>query len=213
MKVNCAMAVLGCLGAALFGAPAAAQQFSAELVDTGSGNAGHATEVHVSDGKLRIETPGKHRGFMLTDSKAGTSYIVMPEQRMYMDMAAMGGSRMIQVLMPADPNNACPEWQEATKSAEHGADALTSCRRIGGDTVNGRSAVKYEGTTRKGEHAFAWVDPKLRFMLKTETSSGERMELRNIHEGPQPASLFAIPADFHKVDMKGMMQRFGKPQG
>src|SRR6185312_4540313 len=99
MKVNCAMAVLGCLGAALFGAPAAAQQFSAELVDTGSGNAGHATEVHVSDGKLRIETPGKHRGFMLTDSKAGTSYIVMPEQRMYMDMAAMGGSRMIQVLM------------------------------------------------------------------------------------------------------------------
>jgi hypothetical protein len=137
----------------------------------------------------------------------------MPEQRMYMDMAGMGGGRMIQVLMPADPNNACPEWQAAAKSAEHGAEALTSCRRIGSDTINGRSAVKYEGTTRKGEHAFAWVDPKLHFMLKTETSNGEKMELRNIHEGAQPADLFAIPTDFHKVDMKGMMQRLGKPQG
>ena len=32
-------------------------------------------------------------------------------------------------------------------------------------------------------------------------------ELRNIQEGTQPASLFAIPAGYTKMDMGGMMQR------
>jgi hypothetical protein len=33
------------------------------------------------------------------------------------------------------------------------------------------------------------------------------MELRNIKEGPQPASLFEIPSDYTKFDMGSMMQR------
>jgi hypothetical protein len=38
---------------------------------------------------------------------------------------------------------------------------------------------------------------------ETKNSSGE---LRNIQEGPQPASLFEVPAGFTKMDMGGMMQ-------
>ena len=32
-------------------------------------------------------------------------------------------------------------------------------------------------------------------------------EMQNIKEGPQPASLFEIPAGYTKMDMGGMMQK------
>ncbi len=84
-----------------------------------------------------------------------------------------------------------------------------SCHKIGSETVNGRSTVKYEGTNAKGETSNVWVDPKLRFPVKWEGKNGS-WELRNIQEGTQPASLFEIPADYKKFDMGnmgGMMQR------
>ena len=63
---------------------------------------------------------------------------------------------------------------------------------VGNETVNGRSAVKYEGTNSGGEPSSVRLDPKLRFPVKWqgESSAGE---LRNIQEGTQSASLFEIP--------------------
>ncbi len=42
------------------------------------------------------------------------------------------------------------------------------------------------------------------------------MELTNIKEAPQPASLFEIPADYQKMDMSEMMKKMrpgAKPPG
>ena len=205
------LAVLAAVGIALAAGSVAAQQFSAEMVNTGTGGQSHVTKIYVSDGKIRIES-AQRQGFLIADSKAKTSYVVMPQQKMYMDMPNVGGS-MMQVFMPADPNDACKEWQHLAMATngDHGAGPLTSCHRVGTEMIGGRSAIKYEGVTRKGEHAYAWVDPKLDFILKAESASGHGTELRNIQEGAQPASLFAIPADFHKMDMKGMMAPNAKP--
>src|SRR5262245_43032933 len=131
-------------------------------------------------------------------------------------------SGMTAAFMPLDPDNPCPQWQAMAKESARmlnpaDAEGNWTCRRVGPETVNGRSTVKFEGVTPKGEHHFGWIDPKLRFLVKSEGANGTGMELQNIKEGPQQASLFEVPAGFQKLDMgKGMqqlMQQGGKPPG
>jgi hypothetical protein len=86
-----------------------------------------------------------------------------------------------------------------------------SGRKIGNETVHGRSSVRYEGTNAKGETGDVWVDPKLRFPVKWEGKRGSR-ELRNIQEGTQPASLFEIPGDYKKFDMGNIGRVMQRPQ-
>ena len=77
---------------------------------------------------------------------------------------------------------------------------------VGNETVNGRSAVKYEGTNSGGEPSSVRLDPKLRFPVKWQGKSSGA-ELRNIQEGTQSASLFEIPAGYTKMDIGHMMQQ------
>jgi hypothetical protein len=67
--------------------------------------------------------------------------------------------------------------------------------------------VEYEGVSNKGEKSHIWVDTKLRCVVKTDGGTGGGIELRNIQEGSQPASLFEIPSGYTKFDMGSMMQR------
>ena len=66
---------------------------------------------------------------------------------------------------------------------------------------------KFEGkeSTKNGVTTTVWVDDKLHFPIKSQTSDGSSFELSNIKEGEQPASLFDPPADYRKIDLGGMM--------
>jgi hypothetical protein len=198
------------------GRPAAAQQFSADLVNTDDGGAaGKSQKIYVADGKVRMEGGGIKGGALLADGAAKTAIMLIPEKKIYVDMARMAG--MVQIFMPLNPNDPCPQWQEMAKSAGRnnpgaGDDGAWTCKRIGPDTVNGRSAIKYEAVSPKGEQNNGWVDPKLKFLIKSQNAQGRGMELRNIQEGPQQASLFEIPAGYQKVDMGQMMKQM-MPQG
>jgi len=190
------------LAIGLIAGPAAAQQFSADLVNAG-GEAGSG-KIYVSDGRVRMETtaaPG--RGTMVADTRANTAYVLMPAQKMYLDMSSNG--HMAQVFTPIDPNNACPRLQELAQQG-HPDAAQWTCKRVGSEAVNGRSTVKYQADTPQGEVYLAWIDAHLKFMVKTQDPSGKGMELRNIKEGAQPASLFEVPADYRKLDMSQMQQ-------
>ena len=81
-----------------------------------------------------------------------------------------------------------------------------SCHKVGNETINGRSTVKYEATSANGDVSHFWLDPKLRFPIKWQGKNSDG-EVRNIQEGAQPASLFEIPAGFSKMDMGAMMQQ------
>jgi hypothetical protein len=107
-----------------------------------------------------------------------------------------------------DVNDACPQWK---KTAEQAGTFKNwgSCTKVGSDSLNGRSTVKYEGVSAKGEKSFVWVDTKLHCVVKMDGTDGG-MELRNIQEGSQPASLFEIPAGYTKFDMGGAMRQ--RPQ-
>jgi hypothetical protein len=199
--------LVGCLG---IGHLALAQEFSADVVNTKDN--GELKKVYAGKNKVRFEVEGRNTGMgpaaVIVDEEQNKYTVVMPERRMYMDPPLMMVKPLItQFWRVDDVNDACPQWK---KTAEQAGTYKNwgSCTKIGSDTLNGRSAVKYEGVSNKGQKSYVWVDTKLHCVVKTDEGGG--IELRNIREGSQPASLFEVPAGYTKFDMGGMMRQ--RPQ-
>jgi hypothetical protein len=76
---------------------------------------------------------------------------------MYMDVASpMVQQQALAFWRPADVDNACPDWEKLAAQLKT-KERLGSCRKIGSDTVNGRSAVKYEGSSSDGKTGNLWL--------------------------------------------------------
>jgi len=185
-----------------------AQEFSADVVNTKDN--GELKKLYAGRDKVRFEVETGNAGMgptaVILDEGQNKYTVVMSERRMYMDAP----TTMVKPLMThywrvQDVNDACPEWK---KTAEQAGTYKNwgSCTKMGSDSLNGRSSVKYEGVSNKGEKSHIWVDTKLRCVVKTDEAAGG-FELRNIHEASQPASLFEVPAGYTKFDMGGMMKQ------
>jgi len=156
-------------------------------------------KYYVSNSKMRMDMNARgHDMSTITDPATKTSYMLIHQQKMYMEVH--GGQNPMQRgpkvpdLKAYDPSNPCAN------------DPDTTCKNAGSETVNGRSADKWIFTNKKnGEVMTAWVDKKLHFPIKTITSDGSEMNLTNIQEGAPPASMFEIPAGYQKMDMGAMM--------
>lgn len=200
VRTSCGIAFLLVASVAL-----AQSEFSAEMVDTQkSGNPTQA-KIYMAKDKLRIESGvgnAKGSGAVIMNLATQTSTILMDKQHMYMEMPTptTGQRTMYNFFRTGDVESACVDWLQQAKNKGG------SCHKVGSDTVNGRSTVKYEGKSAEGDTVTFWIDPKVRFPVKWEGKNGGG-ELRNIQEGTQPASLFEIPAGYTKMDMGGMMQR------
>jgi Domain of unknown function (DUF4412) len=200
LRTSCVIAFLLVASFAL-----AQSEFSAEMVDTQkSGNPTQA-KIYMAKDKLRIESgvgSAKGSGAVIMNLATQTYTILMDKQHMYMEMPTQttGQRAMYNFFQTGDVESACVDWLQQAKNKGG------SCHKVGSDTVNDRSTVKYEGTSANGDTVTFWIDPKLRFPVKWEGKNGGG-ELRNIQEGTQSASLFAIPAGYTKMDMGGMMQR------
>jgi hypothetical protein len=173
-------------------------EFSADVVNaTKEDNAG-PTKLYFAKEKLRIEqsdpeTKGSRTAIVnLADQKA---VFLMPEEHLYMEMPQAKNPKTISYFRTRDAENACNDWLKL--ESNRGG----SCQKVGDETVNGRRAIKYQGNTAKGEVVYVWLDPKLRFPVKWQSTPQQSGELRNIQEGPQPATLFEVPADFAKLDL------------
>jgi len=185
-----------------------AQEFSADVVNTKDN--GELKKLYAGKDKVRFEVETRNAGMgptaVILDEGQNKYTVVMSERRMYMDAP----TTMVKPLMThywrvQDVNDACPEWK---KTAEQAGTYKNwgGCTKMGSDSLNGRSAVKYEGVSNQGEKSHIWVDTKLRCVVKTDEAAGG-FELRNIHEASQPASLFEVPAGYTKFDMGGMMKQ------
>ena len=183
----------------------AQSEFSADMVDTQKAGTPTQARIYMAKDKMRVETGAgnaKGSGAVIMNLATQTYTVLMDKQHMYMEMPAqMAGQRtMYNFFHTGDVESACADWLQQEKNKGG------SCHKVGSDTVNGRSTIKYEGTGANGDAIAFWIDPKLRFPVKWEgkNSAGE---LRNIQEGTQPASLFEIPAGYTKFDMGAMKQR------
>ena len=183
-------------------------EFSGDVVDGNQKGKG-PTRVYSGKDKMRFDSieanDARGGGAVILDFTTQTWVVLMPKQHMYMQMpnTAMENRGMFEFFRSGDVDNACSDWLKLDRNKGG------TCHKVGSETVNGRSTVKYEGTNSSGESSTVWIDSKLRFPVKWTGKNGGG-EMQNIKEGPQPASLFEIPSDFKKFDMGNMMQQ--RPQ-
>lgn len=180
-------------------------EFSADIVDLQKPGTPTQAKIYFAKDKMRIEPQASSPhggGAVIMNFATQTSIVLMAQQHMYMEMPVQSQSQRMgyasAFFRAGDVENACGDWQKISH-AQSG-----SCHKIGDETVNGRSTVKYEGTNANGEVSQFWLDPKLRFPVKWQGKNNSG-ELRNIQEGAQPASLFDPPPGFNKMEMPGGM--------
>ena len=173
--------------------------FKADLQMSGGRTPGNMqAKIFFSSGKVRMEMAmGGQNQVMISDTAKSVLYMVMPADKMYMEMNAHApGPMRTPKVDSVDPANPCSNT------------VITSCKKLGTETVNGYATEKWE-FKQASETVTAWVSTKLRFPIKSVTSDGLTVEFRNIVEGEQPATLFTVPAGFEKMDMGGMMRGMG----
>src|ERR1700753_2542348 len=178
---------------------ASAQQFSAELSRRDAAGQHTRGRLLVAGDKIRIEAPDLQTGFFLVRTDAKTAYFVQPDRGVFMD--AMQSSILTELLVPVDPDAPCPQWQAMAQiSGSATGCAAWQCNRIGTETRDGHTVLKYELTSPRGRRYSTWIDPQLRYVVRIETASDESMtELMNVQQAPQADSAFAMPAGLWDV--------------
>jgi outer membrane lipoprotein-sorting protein len=183
------------------------KQFTVEMkMSTTSGpSAGESMTMKyfVGENRLRMEMMmdgGQEGGIHISlhDGDQVTSYMLIPQMKMYMKNVGGEGGMMGEeegpTLMFGSPDDA----DHPCKS-----DPDVTCKKIGSDTFIGRAVDKYlvtdfeDGTPSEST---IWFDRELLFPVKIEDSEGI-MEAVSIEEGKQPDKLFEIPAGYREMSM------------
>jgi hypothetical protein len=190
--------VYGLLGTGFAQAPGHFPDMSADMVSSGGGLQSQG-KFYTSKGRIRVESS---RGtIMIMDPAMATGWALNSQRKTAVDVSAsmkaaqQSGNKMVGQMSPkeilVDPNNPCA----ALKGS--------SCKKLGNEMTNGRQTTKWEVRDSDGKPVYLWIDPKLWLAVKTQTENYTG-EFRNIKEGPQPDSLFQVPADYKKVSRPGM---------
>lgn len=197
------------LGCALLAQVPQLTPFSADM-EMSSMQAGPAArdmsgKLYVSQQAMRMDMNGEgpRQANIITTFATKTVDILMPQQQMYLehraDENAMRRGPTMSEVHPYDPKNPCA------------SDPGSTCKNLGSETVNGRSADHWQVTHKDGNVSDVWIDNNLHFPIKT-VGQGTTWQLTNIKEGPQDASLFQIPAGYLKMDISNMGgMRGGQP--
>jgi hypothetical protein len=177
--------------------------FSADMSMTSSRGGGEHDvngKMYVGQGAMRwdMQGEGERQAIMITHFATQTSDMLMPQQHMYMEFKAdqnrMHRGPNTSDMHPFDPKNPCANDPDLT------------CKNVGTETVNGRTADHWQLTHKKdGTVSNVWIDQQLHFPIKA-VSEDSTWNLTNIKEGEPSASLFEIPAGYQKMDMSGMMR-------
>lgn len=171
-------------------APGNAGDFSADMVMTSSMGIMKG-KVFFKGGNFRQEMAmGGGQQITIFRKDKDLVWVLMPQQRMYMEM--QGGGK--QNMAPVDP-------EEIEKMGKK--------KYLGKEKINGYLCSKYEYTTHDGsiDAATYWIAEKLNIPVKIEMDgpSGHMvMEYRNIREKTIPGDLFTIPSGYQKMSMPMM---------
>jgi hypothetical protein len=113
-------------------------EFSADIVENVKTEKSDG-KIYVGNGKLRFESADKNDPSM--DLSTLVYDVLIPQQHMYMEMSSesMENRGMYGFFRSGDVENACSDWLKLKRN-EGG-----TCHKVGDETVNGRSTVKYEG--------------------------------------------------------------------
>jgi hypothetical protein len=184
------------------------QPFSADMSTTSAnGNLNMSGKMYISLPRMRIDMsntgqqksagPMGGKMSMIVDGTTKTMYMLMTDQHMYMEFPTDQNSPMTQRM---------PKFQDMFRGSDPCAGREgTTCKKVGTESISGRSCDKWEVTEKSGKTETLWMDQKLHFPIKAIVGDITTI-YSNIKEGPQDASLFKIPEGYRKMDM-GSMQR------
>jgi outer membrane lipoprotein-sorting protein len=176
------------------------RQFAADMKFTGK-SMSTTGKLYFGGGKVRMEMNAMgHQSIMISDPQRKVSYMLMPEQHMYMEMS----TAMAAQARGKKPG--APDWHMYDPTNPCSNEAETTCQRLGPGTTDGRLCDKWLFTHKGGNTQTVWIDQKTGIPIRSESSDGNVMELTNINQGSQSSSLFEVPAGYTKLDMGAMMQ-------
>jgi hypothetical protein len=185
------------------------QPFSSDVQFTtthgGGGSRPMTGKLYVGGKRMRMDMAGPTGNVVvIINSATKATDILMPEQHMYMEFTA----DMTQARRPG----MAPELKTFENPTDPCADQPGStCKQLGVEQVNGRACDHWQITDKNGKVTNAWIDQQVHFPIKI-VSPESTYELSNVKEGAPAASLFEIPAGYHKMDFGGMMQGARPPQ-
>lgn len=183
-----ALLLLACAGA---GAQSQPRDFTADVIHT-IGKKVTNERVYSSDKAIRVEKDerGKHSiTIMRLDRKA--VWVLMPEQKSYMDMGGLG--------------------QGSMELATSVAGAKTERQALGSEQIGPYHCDKFRVQTTYEGHVYTGIEWDAKelggFPVKQADEKGSwSKEYQNVKLGPQDAALFEIPADYKKLDLGGMFK-------
>jgi hypothetical protein len=176
-----------------------AREFSADTVTHDSAGKVTRGKLYRGTSMIRTESVDSQAGpdsaaFGIVDLAQQISYTVIPGRKMIMVRHGKAALGNLGIMLPVG-DNPC--------TSQGVAPSDVTCKNLGPDPVNGRPTVKWQVTQPMGGQmvtAFLWVDSQLHALIK-EVVGPTSVELRNIHEGPQPANLFELPAAYQRTEV------------
>ena len=164
-------------------------QFSSDMQMKSAKGDNMSGKYYMGDRQMRMDM--NQRGMnmsMITDLKNKKSYMLMVDQKMYMEHA-LNDQNMRQ-----GPGARMPKFEP-----ECDPDHFT-CKSAGTETVNGRLCEKWVYTAKdagnEAENQTVWVDTKIHTPVRVVMGDGSQMDFTNIKEGTQDANLFKVPDGF-----------------
>jgi hypothetical protein len=160
--------------------------FAQDFISQGGVTVSSGT-VYVGGGRLRLET--EHQT-VLVDPGTLTGYVWQANQivsvipRFEGIRGTQSQNGLSRYLLPVNPDRLCEEWINV------------ECRRLGAESLQGRSAVKWQITEYFDDESsgtsFVWVDERLHLVSKRQAGPYSE-ELHHIIEREQPRGLFEPP--------------------
>jgi hypothetical protein len=168
---------------------ACAQDFAAEIDEfVSAGQAPHVTQVYAGHGMRRIESSWDGNITLVDLNKETVSIFNNRHPGVIQVPLKNLGDATKALLAGVNPCNV---------TYVSGHMGSSTCKKVGEEEVNGRSAEKYEISMTMGSMTTTWhdwIDVSLRIPVKNELNGKTGLEVRNLRETPQPANLFELPA-------------------
>lgn len=177
-----------------------AKQFAADMKFT-SKDMSATGRLYYGSGKVRMEMNALGRqSIMITDPERKVTYILLPDQHMYMEISADTAAQ-------AAPRNVpVPDWHMYDPANPCASTPDTTCKPIGTGMTDSRLCDKWVFTHKGGNTQTVWIDQKTKIPLRIEGSDGSAVELTNLKQEPQSDGLFELPAGYTKLDLGATMK-------
>jgi hypothetical protein len=171
----------------LFAGTVQAVEFSADSITTQKNGEKMTGKVYFKPDRFRMDMKVHEDMVVITRVDKKVAWNIMPKEKIYMEM-------------PFDLINKPKVDEKVEGEIER--------KQVGAETIDGHPTKKYLITYKSGnktDQVYQWMATDINFPVKTAAIDGSwSQEFRNIKMGPQPNSLFEVPAGYQKMQMPAM---------